>query len=61
MSFLGSTANEVFWDMAKCGNLDNKLYKKSLNFLTLKRCEGEPQFDADIFHMRCWQSSPVEI
>lgn len=27
MSLLGSRANEMFWDMAKCGNLDHKLYK----------------------------------
>jgi hypothetical protein len=47
MSILGSRTNEVFRDMVKCANLNNKLYYNSLKFLNLKRCEGEPQFDAD--------------
>ena len=37
----------MFPDMVKRGNLNNKLYKNSLKFVNLKRCEGEPQFDAD--------------
>jgi hypothetical protein len=52
MSILGSRANEVFWDMAKCGNLNNTLYKKSLKFLNLKRCKGKPQSDMDSVSIR---------
>lgn len=59
MSILGSRTNEVFWDMAKRGKLNDKFYKKSLKFLNLKRCEGEPQFDSQSFHMHCLQNSLV--
>ena len=44
MSILVSRANEVFWEMAKCGNLNNKLYKNSLECLNLKGAKVNHSF-----------------